>query len=149
MSQTCRTRDFSFQLPDDWTDRSMIAWAGPSDNSGPVAPNIMVAYDRPRPGEALGAYVNRQMADLSARAQGFQLELRRDVMLSGRQAVEVLFQWNSGAGMVKQRQLYAQLPDGRLISIVNTAPAERFAACDQQFLAMLNSFTWPAPGAAT
>lgn len=147
MPQTCRTRDFSFQVPDDWTDRSMIAWAAPADNSGPVAPNIMIAYDRPQAGEAVGAYVNRQMKDLSGRAQGFQLELRRDVMLAGRPAVEILFRWNAGAGIVKQRQLYSLLADGRVISIVNTAPADRFPEAEKQFLIMLNSFAWPAPEA--
>lgn len=148
MPQLCRTRDFSFQVPDDWTDRSMIAWAAPPDDSGPVAPNIMVAYDRPRPGEDAGAYVNRQLQDLAGRANGFQLELRRDVMLAGRQAVEIVFRWNAGADIVKQRQLYSLLPDGRVISIVNTAPAPRFADADKLFVAMLNSFAWPAPEAA-
>lgn len=149
MPQTCRTRDFSFQVPDDWMDRSMIAWSAPADNDSPLAPNIMIAYDRPKSGETVGAYVNRQLQDLSTRAQGFQLELRRDVMLAGRQAVEIMFQWNSGNGIIKQRQLYSGLPDGRCISIVNTAPALRFAESDKQFLAMLDSFTWPAPETAT
>ncbi|WP_029013146.1 DcrB-related protein [Niveispirillum irakense] len=145
MPQTCHTRDFSFQVADDWVDRSMIAWSAPIDGRGPTAPNLMIAYDRPPPEETVGAYVNRQLQDLSTRAQGFQLELRRDAMLAGQAAVEIMFQWNSGSGIIRQRQIYSLLPDGRCICIVNTAPADRFADSDKQFLAILDSFVWSGP----
>ncbi|MDZ5645695.1 DcrB-related protein [Nitrospirillum sp. BR 11828] len=147
MPQTCRTPDFSIQLPDSWIDRSMIAWSAPP-SGGPVVPNIMVAYDRPQAEEGLGAYVNRQLKDLIARARSFQLITRQDVMLAGRPAVELLFQWDGGAGPIKQRQVYSLLPDGRCITIVNTARLTEFADADAQFMQILNSFAWPAPAGA-
>ena len=85
----------------------------------------------------------------SQAARTFELETRRDVLLDGRPAVELVFQWDSGTGMIKQRQIYSLLPDGRSITIVNTAPTPEFAAVDPQFIEMLNSFGWAPPPPAT
>lgn len=149
MPNPCRTADFSFLVPEDWVDRSMIAWSAPPGPGRRVVPNVMVAYDQPRSQESLGTYVNRQLKDLMARASTFELETRRDVLLAGRPAVELVFQWNSGTDMVKQRQIYSLLPDGRSITIVNTAPVSEFAAVDPKFVEMLNSFGWAPPPPAT
>jgi hypothetical protein len=142
MPQACRTKDFSFSVPEEWVDRSMIAWSAPRGPGKQVVPNVMVAYDQPRSEEDLGVYVNRQLKDLMARAQKFQLETRRDVALAGRPAVELVFQWDTGSGMIKQRQIYSMLPDGRSITIVNTARTPEFPAAETKFLEMLNSFGW-------
>ncbi|MDR3435272.1 DcrB-related protein [Telmatospirillum sp.] len=145
MPQVCQNKDFSFHVPEDWVDRSMVAWSAPPGPGKQIVPNVMVAYDRPRVEETLGIYVNRQLKDLMARAQKFHLETRRDVMLAGRPAVELLFQWDSGTGAIKQRQIYSLLPDGRSITIVNTARTQEFPAVDAKFLDMLNSFGWAPP----
>jgi len=148
MSQTCRTTDFAFHVPDDWVDRSMVAWSAPPGTDRKTPPNVMVAYDRPRAEESLGTYVNRQLKDLTARATKFHLDTRRDVMLSGRAAVELVFHWDAGNGMIKQRQIYSLLPDGRSITIVNTARLTDFPDADAEFMVMLNSFGW-APAEAS
>jgi hypothetical protein len=102
----------------------------------------MIAYDKVRAGEEFGAYVNRQLADLSKSAQNFQLELRRDVAFQGRPAVELIFRWSAPAGTMKQRQLYSHMADGRVVNLTCTAREAEFSAADQTFLEILRTFSW-------
>ncbi len=85
MAYSSGTRDFRFNVPDGWVDRSMIAWSAPATPGVALPPNIMVAYDAPHKGEPLASYVDRQLKDLSSKAKNFRLELRRDVNLKGRE----------------------------------------------------------------
>jgi hypothetical protein len=147
MPQTSQTADFEIDLPDDWIERSMIVWSAPSMPGRPVAPNVVIAYDKPRTGENLGGYVNRQLAELSAKAQKFQLDLHRPVKLAGRPAVETIFRWESGGSVLKQRQLFSLLSGERVVCIAGLAAGEDFAAVEPAFLAILNSLRWRgAPG---
>lgn len=148
MPQHSQTEDFRIEAPDDWIERSMIVWSAPPMPGNALAPNVLIAYDKPRVGETLVSYVDRQMKDLGAKAQRFQLELRRDVTLSDRPAVEVMFRWDSGGGFLKQRQLYSLASGGRVISIVNTARQQDFDAAEPKFLSVLNSFVWAEPVAS-
>lgn len=142
MPQLSRTADFQLEVPDGWIDRTMVAWSAPPSPGNQVAPNILVAYDKPRTGESLATYVDRQLKDLSSKAQKFRLDLKQNVTLAGQPAIEVLFNWDSGNTVLKQRQIYALVPGGRVISIVNTARLPEFEAAEPHFLQMLNSFSW-------
>ena len=145
MPHTSRTKDFHFDLPDQWIDRTMIAWSAPQSPGRAVAPNVLIAYDTPRNGETLAAYVDRQLRDLMSKAKKFQLDLRRDTELQGRKAVELLFQWDTGTALLKQRQIYSLLPDGRTLTLVNTATSAEFEQIEPQFSAIYNSFGWNEP----
>lgn len=120
----------------------MIAWSAPPTPGQKVVPNMLVAYDSLRPGEDLAGYVNRQLKELMAKAKKFQLDLRHDTTLAGRPAIETVFQWDGGGGMLKQRQIYSLLPDGRTLTLVNTAALTDFSNVDSHFAAMMNSFGW-------
>lgn len=141
--QRCKTADFSFDVPSGWTDRTIVVWSA-APEAAPVPPNFVIAYDRPKPGEPLGEYVNRQLADLGRTAQKFQLQLRRDITFAGRPAVEFIFCWDAAAGTMQQRQVYGGLPDGRVVSIASTARASDFADADKEFRQILRSFRWEA-----
>lgn len=145
MPFTSRTRDFHFNLPDDWVDRTMIAWSARPVPGQAVTPNILVAYDALRDGEDLAGYINRQLKELMGKAKKFQLDLRQDTLLSGRSAVELVFRWDSGAKALKQRQIYALLGDGRAMTLVNTAAAGDFEKAEPYFQAMRESFAWNDP----
>jgi hypothetical protein len=144
MPQPCQTNDFRFHVPNEWVDRTMVAWSAPPAPGNQVAPNILVAYDKPRTGETLASYVDRQLKDLSSKARRFGLDLKRDVSLAGQPAVELVFHWDNNGTFLKQRQIYALVPGGRVISIVNTARQQDFDTAEPQFLQMLNSFSWNA-----
>ncbi|MBV8522355.1 MAG: DcrB-related protein [Acetobacteraceae bacterium] len=137
----CSTADFSFDVPEGWTNRTIVAWSAPASSS-PVPPNVVVAYDRPKLNEVLGEYVNRQLNDLGKTAQGFQLELRREITFNERAAIEIIFVWNAGPGSMKQRQVFCKMPRGRVVSIATTARTSDFEEADKQFRQILRSFRW-------
>jgi hypothetical protein len=119
----------------------MIVRSAPP-GSAAVPPNLVIAHDKMQVGENLGAYVNRQMSDLARTAKDFQLELRRDISLAGRDAAELLFTWGAGPGTMKQRQIYSVLDAGRVISVATTGLAADFDGNEPVFTQMLASFRW-------
>lgn len=145
MAQDCHGSDFVFPVPDDWVERSMIGYSAPAAQGRPITPNTLVATSQMPDGETLDEFVTSQVADLQARASGFNLKLRRDARLDGVACIEIVFAWAGGeAGRIQQRQVYALRPNDRVVSITHTAPEAEFSACDRQFLAMLDAFAWKA-----
>ncbi len=142
MPHTTRTRDFQFELPDDWIDRTMVAWSARPTPGHAVAPNILIAYDALPEGDDLPAYVNRQLKELMTKARKFQLDLRQDILLSHKPAIELVFHWDMGNGLLKQRQIYSMLSDRRVVTWVNTAAADEFEQHEPLFTSMRNSFSW-------
>lgn len=132
-----------FDVPDGWVNRTIVVWSAPA-GAAAVPPNVVVAFDTPKPGEALGAYVTRQLAELQRTAKGFELDTKRDTTLGGRPAVELVFRWAGGPSGMQQRQVFAMVPDGRVASVANTASAADFAAADATFAEILQSFRWAA-----
>jgi hypothetical protein len=146
MPHLTRTRDFHLEIPEGWMDRTMIAWSAPPVSGRAITPNMVITYDLVQPEETLASYVNRQLQELMARIKTFQLDLRRDVTLAAKPAIELHFQWDSGNGMLKQQGIYSLLPDGRVMALVNTAAASDFYRFEPQFQAILQSFGWNQPG---
>lgn len=134
---------FRFEVPDGWENRSIVVWSAPP-SAAEVPPNVVVAYDRPRSDETLRTYVTRQVADLTRTAQRMRFDLRRDIEFAGRPAVEIVFEFETTAGTMRQRQIFALLPDGRVTSTACTARAADFAAADETFRTVLQSFRWTA-----
>jgi len=142
MSQDCRTAEFSFLVPDDWKDRRMIAWSAQPRPGQAVVPNILATYDRLPAEKTIEAFVDAQAADLARQARKFSLIGRREVLVDGRRGLEILFRWDAGSGLLRQRQIYVPLDDGRLITLVNTALDSDFEAVDPLFIDMLAGFKW-------
>ena len=59
-----------------------------------------------------------------------------------------MFRWDAGSGLMRQRQVYVALDDGRIITLVNTALDQEFDATEPVFGAMLSGFRWVATGTA-
>ena len=146
MGQEGRGRDFSFSVPDDWVERSMIGYSAPPSPERPMASNILVSVGEIPPDEELGSFVNRQIEDLGRRATGFTLALRRDARLDNSPCVEIVFSWQGGdQGVIKQRQIYVRRPGNRIVSVTHTAREQDFAGCNATFLEMLSNFSWTEP----
>jgi hypothetical protein len=137
-----RTSEFSFQIPDDWKDRRVIAWSAQPGSGQTVVPNVLVTYDRLPDGTSINAFVDNQVGELMRGAKRFMLRGRRVITLDGRAGEEIVFQWDAGTGLLRQRQLYFALSDGRIITVVNTAADGEFDAAEEVFSYILNSFTW-------
>lgn len=137
-----RTSEFVFRVPDDWKDRRVIAWSAQPVPGQKVVPNILATYDRMPAGKSLTEFVDGQSAELARAAKKFALLGRRDIALGGKAGQELLFRWDAGTGLLRQRQLYFVLDDGRVITVVTTALDHDFDEADRIFSTILNSFTW-------
>lgn len=131
----------SFDVAESWVERTVVVWSAPPGSS-PVPPNFAVAYDRPKVDEALEAYVDRQITELTRTAQGFELDLNRKMEFAGRPSIEIIFRWGAAPGLMQQRQIFSYLPDGRSVSIACTARASDFAGADVAFRRILRSLRW-------
>lgn len=139
LAQGCITRDFAFAVPEDWVDRTVSVWSAPAD-SATVPANLVVAQDQLRPGEALGEYANRQLAELVRSTRNFGLKLRREIAFAESPAVEIIFNFDAATGTMQQRQVFVGLEEGRVCSIGVTSPAARFEDDDVTFRAILAGF---------
>jgi hypothetical protein len=147
MAQDCHGSDFVFPVPDDWVERSMVGYSAPAAPGSAITPNALVATNQMPSDETLDAFVTRQVEDLQGRAAGFALKLRRDARLDGVPCIEIVFAWQGGQlGRIQQRQIYAERPGARIVSITHTAPEADFASADTLFLDMLRHFAWTQPG---
>ncbi len=143
-----RTAEFSFTVPDDWKDRRVIAWSAQPRPGQAVVPNVLATYDRLPAGRTIEAFVDGQADDLARQARRFTLVGRREVLLDGRRGIEIVFRWDAGSGLLRQRQVYVALDDGRVITLANTALDEEFDANEPVFGAMLSGFRWVSTGTA-
>ena len=113
----------SFDVPRDWSDRTVVAYAAPPREGERHAPNVVVTRDDLPEEETLEDYVDRQLDALADRLRGFMLDDREVGELGGRPA-EVIHFGSSGAhGALAQRLTIVALPDRKVISFTMTAPA--------------------------
>jgi len=120
----------------------MIAFSAQPRPGQKVVPNILVTYDRLPPAKTLATFVDEQEGELARGAKRYTLLGRREVTLDGRSGEEILFRWDAGSGLLRQRQLYFALGDGRVITVVNTALDAEFDNADVTFGATLHGFKW-------
>lgn len=142
MAQDCRTAEFSFAVPDGWKDRRVLAWSAQPRPGQAVVPNVLATYDRLPSGKTLDAFVDGQADDLKRHAKRFSMLGRREVLLGGRRALELVFRWDAGSGLMRQRQVYCHLDDGRVVTVGHTALDGEFDASEPVFQDMLAGFRW-------
>src|SRR6478672_4215595 len=95
--------DVSFDVPRDWEDRTVVAFAVPAQPGQPSASNVVVTRDTLRAGEAIAGYADRQLAELAKRLDAFQLLYRKEVAVGGLPGAELRFLWRGRAGELDQR----------------------------------------------
>lgn len=118
----------------------MFVWSAPA-GTGPMPPNVVVAYDKRAPTESLTAYVNRQVDSLRGSLDEFQLEVQQEIVFSGGQAFEVVFTWHTPGALMRQRQVFCALGEQKIASIGCTTSADFFNEAKKYFDPILTSFT--------
>ena len=86
------SHDLSFDVPRDWVDRSVVAYAAPLPPGHAIAPNVVMTRDQLGPGETLRAYADRQLVELARRLDGFNLASRDERTFGASPAVELQFE---------------------------------------------------------
>lgn len=93
----------TFDLPDDWTDRSMNIFT-PDESENPEW-NIVVSRDKLAEDETLAGYLEKQLAEMPKVLPRFRLISDEQVVINDVTAREVVSTWIGDGGTVRQKQV--------------------------------------------
>ena len=132
----------SFDVPRDWENRSIIAFAAPETDDGRGAANVVVTRDRLRDDQELIDYAERHLDELEASMEGFFLLNSIQEEVGGKTAFTMSFESDGPNGSLIQRLTMVQL-DGRVVvSFTLTAPAREVEQLSPLFDRMVASIEW-------
>jgi len=115
------SKDFTFDVPDEWSDRSVIAYAAPVEGTTQSSLIVAVTHELPSPGETLKTFAARQVTDLGRKLKDFALKDTRAGLVSGSPAVMLEYTWTAP----------------------NTALAQVIAMVEHQHKFLVFTFTMP------
>jgi hypothetical protein len=134
----------SFEVPRDWRDRTVVAYAAPPKAGQLTSANLVMTRDEIPDDESFEQYVERQLLALEERMKGFVLEARDEDEVAGRPAVVLTFGSSGVDGPLAQRLTILPLPGRRVVSITVTAPVKDAAQLAPLFDRIISSLTLAA-----
>ena len=143
-----KERGVSFELPPDWSDRTIVAFQAPPSPERSQAPNIVVTKEPMRQGDTLRVHADRQMLELGRVLSEFDLLESRETELGGRPAIYVRFAWLSAEGPIEQSFTMVERQEdvGRAVTTFTTsAPRDQAEAARLVFGRVLASVEFDAP----
>ncbi len=96
-------KDISFEIPRDWTDKSIVAYAAPPRPGQSTVANVVLTRDTLQAGETVRSYADRQLTELAKRLDSFALTERKESTIGAVPAIEVHFTWRGSSGPLVQR----------------------------------------------
>ena len=93
----------TFDLPDDWSDRSMNIFT-PDESENPEW-NIVISRDKLKEGETLEDYVSTQLEEMPKALPRFRLVSEEKVEINNFSGKAVISTWIGDAGTVRQKQI--------------------------------------------
>lgn len=136
-------QDIIFQVPDQWQNRSIIAFAAPLEPGQSVAPNVVLTRDLVAPGQTFRSYADSQMVELAKRLDQFNLINRQETQLHNVPAVSLLFSWHGQPGIFMQWQMFFPGANGVIFSGVATATEADFPRYQQVFAQIFGTIEIP------
>lgn len=127
--------------PNEWYDRSIMAFSIPCDD--PMPPNVTLTRDlrntsKDNLDDTIEVYAKQQLETLVSSLPSFNLERERTSYNGQYPAAEFLFSWESGNGRIKQWLIYLLMPDKTIVSFTSTAAASKFSDHEKAFY----DFVW-------
>jgi hypothetical protein len=147
-------KDASFETPQTWVDRTIVAYAAPIENDRDAAPNFVMTRNAIREGDTLRSHADRQLLDLGRHLKDFDLLESKETMLGGQPAIFMRYTWMGHYGRLEQSVTLVErfLEQGRTATaFTTTAPAQDAAKTRPLFDEMLKSVRFdgqpgPSPG---
>ena len=145
-------QDTFFETPPEWVDRTIVAYAAPSDPATKeAAPNFVMTREPIRPSDSLRAHTDRQLLELGRHLKDFDLLESSDTSLGGSPAVLLRYTWMSHFGRLEQTVTVVDRPaeKGRVAtSFTTTCKFEDAPKLKALFADLLRSvrFDQPPPG---
>lgn len=140
--------DASFDVPRDWEDRSVVAFAAPVKPGQPAATNLVMTRDQLAPGEDIVRYGDRQLVELAKRLEGFQLQSRQEISIGGHPALELRFDWRGQLGPLEQRLVVVGARKPTVLSFTATMAKGEAARLNPIFDRIFASVKIPGLGEA-
>jgi hypothetical protein len=136
----------SVEVPDDWEDKSIVAFAAPRRPGKVVQPNIVVTRDRLPSGQNLQTYASRQLTVARKQLPHFTLKETRLANVGRQPAVVHRFTWDSDSGPLVQTQLIVAF-DESIYSVTTSTPRGEDAKTAEAFDRILSTldFTSATP----
>lgn len=119
--------------PAGWIDKTMIVYSAPADPTRAVAPNMVVARDALGGSETFREYCNRQIDGFRVTLPHFHREAEGPGQVHGYDAFQILFDWMSGAGVLRQRVFFVSAGQGVVVTFTATAAVDDFADQEGMF----------------
>ena len=107
----------SFDVPRDWIDRTVVAYAAPDNGTA----NVVMTRDTLAEEESLESYAARQVQALADHLRGFVLEANDAGEVAGRPAVVVRFRSSGPDEPLVQRLVVVAIPDRKVVAFTLTA----------------------------
>jgi hypothetical protein len=120
-------KDASFETPEDWVDRTIVAHSAASSKPRDAAPNFVMTREAMREGDTLRAHADRQLLELGRHLKDFDLLESKETTLGGQPAVFLRYTWMGHLGLLEQTvTIVARVFEhGRLAtSFTTTAPSQ-------------------------
>ncbi len=135
----------SFDVPRDWENRSIIAFAAPPQPGKDGAANIVVTRDRLGEEEELIDYAERHLDELEASMEGFFLLSSVQEMVGGKNAYSMTFESAGPEGPLAQRLTMVELAERTVVAVTLTAPDREVDQLAPLFNHMIDSIQWGQP----
>ncbi|WP_437980741.1 DcrB-related protein [Sorangium sp. So ce117] len=125
--------DVSFDVPRDWEDRSIVAFAASPEPGQASTASVVMTRDALAAGEDLRKYGDRQLMELAKRLEGFQLLARHERAVGDRPGLELRFAWRGQSGPLEQRLLFVAGRRPTVLSFTATLPRDEVERLDPMF----------------
>jgi hypothetical protein len=139
--------DVTFETPQDWEDRSVVAHVGSPGADG-TTPNVMVTREPMRDGETLRGYRDRQLVDLAQQLHEFDVVESKEDTIDGHPAIILRYTLEGPDGVVEQTMTMVErvMPDQKRVAvcIATSAPKSAAGAARPVFAEILRSVRFGA-----
>ena len=115
--------DASFDVPNDWDDKSIVAFSAPA-KPNTLVPNVVLTKDKMKADESLDQYVDRTIVDMARQLAAFKLIAKDERDVAGARGLELKFSWNGSAGRTVIQRIVMAAGAGRTVVGLNVT-------CDQ------------------
>ena len=140
-------KDASFETPQTWVDRTIVAYAAPTESEREAAPNFVMTRTAIREGDTLRSHADRQLLELGRHLKDFDLLESKEMVLGGQPAVYMRYTWMGHYGRLEQSVTTVErmLEQRMATAFTTTAPADVAAQTRPIFDDMLRSVRFEAP----
>lgn len=140
----CAYREVTMDVPDDWQDRTVLAFSAPAQSGKVSQPSIVIARESLPEGMTVRTFAAKHLAASARGLPDFELEDSREIAIAGQRGVETRFGWTADRGPVVQRQVVVGVGNVVYTITQSCAPSE-MASAKAMFDAMIQSLQFGPP----